>query len=192
MQVPPAIAPFASVVSSNSALQSASISLRQATLLPTIVRPTIVGIVSTEPDSTMSELATSQELRLVIEAIDYPSSGTTADSYQIRQIDKANNTILSLIVPSTKLVSAVLGRVELFIALSPSGEISITSDDTTSASSLWATIKIEQLIKQSIAPQMLEDEPNAAAMLQALKRRLIASLTTVDEAISNLDSKPSP
>ena len=140
----------------------------------------------------MSELATSQELRLVIEAIDYPSSGTTADSYQIRQIDKANNTILSLIVPSTKLVSAVLGRVELFIALSPSGEISITSDDTTSASSLWATIKIEQLIKQSIAPQMLEDEPNAAAMLQALKRRLIASLTTVDEAISNLDSKPSP
>ena len=140
----------------------------------------------------MSELATSQELRLVIEAIDDPSSGTAADSYQIRQIDKANNTILSLIVPSTKLVSAVLGRVELFIALSPSGEISITSDDTTSASSLWATINIEQLIKQSIAPQMLEDEPNAAAMLQALKRRLIASLTTVDEAISNLDSKPSP
>ena len=138
----------------------------------------------------MSELAASQEFRLVIEAIDDPSSGTTADSYQIRQIDKANNTILSLIVPSTKLVSAVLGRVELFIALSPSGEISITSDDTTSASSLWATINIEQLIKQSIAPQMLEDEPNAAVLLQALKRRLIASLTTVDEAISNLDSKP--
>ena len=128
----------------------------------------------------------------MINALDDPSSGTAADSYQIRQIDKANNTILSLIVPSTKLVSAVLGRVELFIALSPSGEISITSDDTTSASSLWATIKIEQLIKQSIAPQMLEDEPNAAAMLQALRRRLIASLTTVDETISNLDSKPSP
>ena len=140
----------------------------------------------------MSELAASQEFRLVIEAIDDPTSGTTADSYQIRQIDKANNTILSLIVPSAKLVSAVLGSVELFIALSPSGEISIGSEGVAFDGQQWATINIERLIKQSIAPQMLEDEPNAAAMLQALKRRLIASLTTVDEAISNLDSKPSP
>ena len=146
---------------------------------------------SAEPDSTMSELAASQELRFVVDAINDPSSGTPAASYQIRQIDKANNTILSLIVPSAKLVPVVLGRAELFITLSPSGEISIISDDTSSASSPWATTNIEQLIKQSIIPQTLEDEPDAAMMLHTLKKRLITSLATVDKAISNLDTKSS-
>ena len=140
----------------------------------------------------MSELAACQQLRFVVEAVDDLSAGLAANSYQIRQIDHAGNTILSLIVPSANLEPAVFGHAELFISLSPSGEVSIGGVSVATVDRQRTTINIEDLIKQSISPQMLEDEPDVAAQLRTLKKRLTASLATVAEAISNLEPKSTP
>ena len=142
-----------------------------------------------EPDSTMSELAISQQLRFVIDVMDGLSVGIAADSYQIRQVDQAGNTILSLIVPSDSMQPIVLGHAELFISLNPAGEVSISSDSFALNGMQMATTDIDDLVKKSVNLQMLEDEPNAAVMLQTLKKRLITSLAAVDEAISNLRPK---
>ena len=143
-------------------------------------------------DSTMSELAASQKLRFVVEAVDDLSAGLVANSYQIRQIDHTGNTVLSLIVPSATLEPAVLERAELCISLSPAGEVSIVCDSVAAADLPRATTNIEDLIKQSVTLQMLEDEADVEAMLQTLRKRLIASLAAVDEAISNLEPKSTP
>ena len=140
----------------------------------------------------MSELAASQQLCFVVEAMDDPSAGFVAECYQIRQVDQAGNTILSLIVPSVTLEVSVLGQLEQFVSMSPSGEVSIGSDDNASADPQRGTTDIEHLIKHSVSPQMLEDEPEVAAMLNTLKQRLIALLAIVDEAISNLGTQSLP
>ena len=137
----------------------------------------------------MSELATSQQLRFVIDVMDGLSVGITADSYQIRQLDQAGNTILSLIVPSDSMQRVVFGHAELAISLNPTGEVFISSDGFALNVMQMARTDIDDLVIKSINLQMLEDEPNAAVMLQTLKKRLITSLAAVDEAISNLRPK---
>ena len=137
--------------------------------------------------SSMSDRVVSQQLRFVVEAMDSRFADTVTDSYQIRQVDQAGNTILSLIVPAATLEPAVLGHAELFISLSPSGEVTISGDRATSDKLNSAKINIEELIKQSIVPQMLEDEPDASSMLHILKKRLMASLVVVEKSISKLE-----
>ena len=140
----------------------------------------------------MNELAANQKLRFVIDVVDGHSVGIAADSYQIRQVDQAGNTILSLIVPSDSIQPVVLGHTELFISLNPAGEVSISSDGFALKGMQMATTDIDDLVKKSVNLQMLEDEPNAAVMLHTLKKRLITSLAAVDEAISNLELKSKP
>lgn len=137
----------------------------------------------------MSELAANQRFHFVVKAMDGSSAGIAEDSYDIRQVDQGGNIILNLIMPSSALEAAVLERVDLFISLNPSGELSIVSESGATADLLTVTTNIEQLIKHSITPQMLEDENDIAKMLQTLKNRLTASLATVNEAISNLELK---
>lgn len=103
------------------------------------------------------------------------------------QLQSANGlTVASISVPSDQLLQAVSQKLKCSVQMSPDGIVSVVSDETVKPLQAPQAITLDRLIAETISPDMLEDEPNATAMLAEFRSRLLKSLEYVDEAIASL------
>ena len=66
------------------------------------------------------------------------------------------------------------------------GSVTVILDNDVQQTIQVATVALEQLVAEAVAPEMLEDEPEAAQMLSKFRDRLLKSLEHVEKAIASL------
>jgi hypothetical protein len=66
------------------------------------------------------------------------------------------------------------------------GTVTVILDDEVQQTIQVAAVALDQLVAEAIAPEMLEDEPEAAQMLSKFRDRLLKSLEHVEKAIASL------
>jgi hypothetical protein len=66
------------------------------------------------------------------------------------------------------------------------GSVTVMFDDDVQKTVQVATAALDRLVSEAIAPEMLEDEPEAAQMLAKFRDRLLKSLEHVEKAIGSL------
>jgi hypothetical protein len=66
------------------------------------------------------------------------------------------------------------------------GIATVMFDDDAQQMIQAAAVGLDQLVAEAIAPEMLEDEPEAAEMLSKFRHRLLKSLEHVEQAIASL------
>ena len=110
------------------------------------------------------------------------------DDRYVLSVTAKNGTLSFQLALSADLIApAVLAKSKVAVAMSPDGTLRIYADNMSVETAPGAESNLDDLIKQSIGPQMLEDEANAVVLLQTLKKRLVSSLTAVEDAISKLE-----
>ena len=67
-----------------------------------------------------------------------------------------------------------------------SGKVSVLFDDEFQRDDQTESIPLDQLVANSVSPEMLEDEPEAAQHLAKFRTRLLKSLELVDQAMASL------
>ena len=133
----------------------------------------------------------SQDLTLVDFNV---SSGYSSvdDQYVLSTTAKNGTFSIRLELRADLIEPTVLAKSNATVSMSPDGTLRIYADCMSVDAAIGAESNLEDLIKQSISPLVLEDEPDVEAKLQKLKKRLVTSLATVDEAISNLEQDQRP
>ena len=81
-------------------------------------------------------------------------------------------------------IGAAYTGTNVFIGID--GNVSVVFDNEFQLRDRAAFVSLDQLVASAVSPDMLEDEPDAAAMLVELHGRLLKSLEYVDEAIASL------
>lgn len=81
-------------------------------------------------------------------------------------------------------IAAAYTGTNVFIGID--GNVSVVFDNEFQLRDRAAFVSLDQLVASAVSPDMLEDEPDAAAMLVELHGRLLKSLEYVDEAIASL------
>jgi hypothetical protein len=66
------------------------------------------------------------------------------------------------------------------------GSVTVMFDNEVQQKILVATLAFDRLVAEAVAPEMLEDEPEAAKMLAKFRDRLLKSLEHVEQAIASL------
>ena len=66
------------------------------------------------------------------------------------------------------------------------GSVTVMFDNEVQQKILVATLAFDRLVAEAVAPEMLEDEPQAAQMLSKFRDRLFKSLEHVEKAIASL------
>jgi hypothetical protein len=79
-------------------------------------------------------------------------------------------------------------KITVWLQMDPSGMIAIQTENLDYEVSS-EELPLDVLVSQSTKPEMLEDEPNASAMLHRLKERLDRARLVVDEALLAAESK---
>ena len=96
------------------------------------------------------------------------------------------NALASMSVPSALLLQAAAQKLAPNPLISPAGLVSLVSDEIEEPLPTYRAIALDQLVANAISVDMLDDEPDAAAMLAEFRGRLLKSLEHVDQAISSL------
>ena len=111
------------------------------------------------------------------------------DGYVLSVVDKNGAVSLQLALSAYLIESVILSSLDVRVVMNPDGTLGSTADSIPDRVSDIATINLDDLVRQAITPQMLEDEPEAVQMLQALRERLLASLAAVESAIADQTSQ---
>lgn len=69
-------------------------------------------------------------------------------------------------------------------SISIDGSVSTMFDDAFEQTNQTATVALDQLVAEAVAPEMLEDEPDAVQMLSKFHIRLLKSLELVEQVIA--------
>lgn len=80
-------------------------------------------------------------------------------------------------------ISSLLAQATPFIDLD--GSVTVTVDAEVQQTIQVARVALDNLVAEAIAPEMLEDEPEAAQMLSKFRSRLLKSLEHVEQAIAS-------
>jgi len=96
------------------------------------------------------------------------------------------DALASMSVPSEQLLQGAAQRLAPYPLISTIGLVSISYDATIIGLPVNQAIALDQLITEAVSEDMLEDEPDAAAMLAEFRSRLLKSLERVDRAIAAL------
>ena len=119
-----------------------------------------------------------------------PDEGVAVRGHCVVELQCVDGLVLaSISVSSEQLLQAVAQKLAHCPLISPSGFVSIASDEITEVMPKGNTIALDQLVAEAVSPEMLEDEPEAPSMLVEFRTRLLKSLEQVDEAIASL-AKP--
>lgn len=94
--------------------------------------------------------------------------------------------LASISVSSKQLLQAITQKLAHFPLISLDGFVSIASNEIGEASRDDNSIALDQLVADSVSPEMLEDEPEAAHMLSEFRTRLLKSLELAEQAIKSL------
>ena len=81
-------------------------------------------------------------------------------------------------------IGAAYADSDVFISID--GSVSVTFDNEFWPSDQVTAVALDQLVANAVSADMLEDEPDAAAMLAEFRSRLLKSLVHVDKAIASL------
>jgi hypothetical protein len=118
------------------------------------------------------------EMRLVFSAIGETDQDVVGRCrYELRLLDPAGATAMRLTLPADIVEPVVFSRTEMFVSMTPDGAVAACAD-ANADESLAKPIAIDELVESGIAPQMLEDEPDAVRMLDARSR--------IDDFIANI------
>jgi hypothetical protein len=119
-------------------------------------------------------------LEVVPMAVDEGDQG-----FELCLMDAADTAIMTLILSESIVRALVATQEDWRITMSPSGSIEVYNYDAPSR--LCLKIGLNDLIRQNLTPDMLEDEPDLSAQLTTLRHKLTASLAFVEQTLANLD-----
>jgi hypothetical protein len=103
---------------------------------------------------------------------------------ELRLMDASGTAMMSFKLPGEIARTFTADEEEWQITMSPSGLLEVY--DSRDLPQRRFRIELDELIKQSLSPDMLESEPDKLIQLTELKRKLTESLDAVDQTISNL------
>jgi hypothetical protein len=100
--------------------------------------------------------------------------------------DAQGSTMASVSMPSETINELLKPHISIFVELQLDGTLSLDSEICAFTSAPSTETDILQLVSQAVAPEMLEDEPEAAQMLSHFRDRLLKSLEHVEQALASL------
>jgi hypothetical protein len=119
-------------------------------------------------------------LEVVPRAVDDDDQG-----FELRLMDAADTTIMTFTLPEDIARALAATADDWPIMMSPNGSVETYNDEDPPRRLL--KIGLDELIRQNLTPDMLEDEPNLIAQLASLRHKLAASLALVDQTLASLD-----
>ena len=96
------------------------------------------------------------------------------------------DVLASVTIPRQQLLQAAAQRLAPYPLISITGLVLVVSGEITIANPTCQEIALDQLVANAVSADMLEDEPDAAALLAEFRIRLLKSLEYVDQAIASL------
>ena len=98
----------------------------------------------------------------------------------------SGSTLAAVAIPNETINKLLLPHLSIFAELQLDGTVSLNSEICAPTLAPSTETDILQLVSQAVAPEMLEDEPEAARMLSKFRDRLLKSLEHVEKAIASL------
>lgn len=124
--------------------------------------------------------------------LEFAFNESSGGSYVLFGRDDAGLSIFQFSVPAAIIESAVFINSRATSIMSPDGTIQILADGLSFDNPIGLPTNVRDLIVQAIDQKMFEDEPDAEVMLQTLRKRLLSSLTAVDDAIADFSNNRKP
>lgn len=100
-------------------------------------------------------------------------------------VDALGSTLTTVSVPSETIEAFLRPHLSIFAELRLDGSVSFDSEFFALFPPAKTT-DIYELVKEGIAPEMLEDELDVKGRLATLRQRLTDALALVDQTLSNL------
>jgi hypothetical protein len=116
---------------------------------------------------------------------DHFSAGTN-QHVTIELQDTSGRSIALMSVPEEQLYEELSRILKPCALMSLEGMILVSLEEATHEPDAMGAIAVDQLIAEALAPEMLEDEPEAAQMLAKFRDRLLKSLEHVEQVIASL------
>ncbi|MDP8997156.1 MAG: hypothetical protein M3O03_09165 [Pseudomonadota bacterium] len=104
----------------------------------------------------------------------------------IRLITDNGQDLLSLSLSPEIGQYLASAHAEALVTINLDGSVGVMFDNELNSTPQSPSISLDQLVANAVSSDMLEDEPDAAAMLAKLRARLLKSLKYVDQAIATL------
>ena len=118
--------------------------------------------------------------------LEFAFDESDGEYYVLCGLNNLGRDVFRLSLAAMMIEPVVLIRTRVTPIMSPDGTIHILADELSFDSPIGVQINVEDLIIQAVDHKMLEDELEAQAMLQTLRKRLLSSLAAVDGAIVDL------
>lgn len=99
--------------------------------------------------------------------------------------DLNGTDMLSMHLPRELVDQVVLSHGDIAVELSLSGDVYANADLPDHRG--FGHVPIDLLVARAIELPMLQDEPNAGALLRELRQKLTAAVDAVDTALSTID-----
>ena len=117
-----------------------------------------------------------------------PSAADEDDrGIELRLMDADDTAIMTFKLPEGIARALAAKDEDWQIIMSPSGSVEVYSDDDPPLRLL--RIALDELVRENLTPDMLEDEPDLKTQLTALRRKLTASLALVEQTLADLDKQ---
>jgi hypothetical protein len=100
--------------------------------------------------------------------------------------DTDGRSVARLSVPEDQLHQELSRILNPGVNLSPNGSILTYFGELARGPKVGNSVAVDQLVAEAVAPEMLEDEPEAEQMLSKFRDRLLKSLEHVEKAIASL------
>ena len=114
-----------------------------------------------------------------------PRAADDDQGFELRLMDAAGTTIMTFTLPESIARALAATHVDWQIIMSPSGSVEVYNDDDPPRRLL--KIELDELIRQNLTPDMLEEEPDLKTRLVTLRHKLTTSLALVDQTLADLD-----
>jgi hypothetical protein len=105
--------------------------------------------------------------------------------FELRLMDAAGTAIMTFTLPEGIARALTATSEDWPIIMSPNGSVEVYNDDDPPRRLL--KIELDELIRQNLTPDMLEDEPDLKTRLVTLRHKLMTSLALVDQTLADLD-----
>ncbi len=99
--------------------------------------------------------------------------------------DLNGTEMLTMRLPRELVDQVVLSHADIAVELTLSGDVYADADLPDHRG--LGHVAIDRLVVRAIEPPMLQDEPNAGALLRELKQKLTAAVDAVEAVLSTID-----
>lgn len=121
--------------------------------------------------------------RLCLELVRISGEGV-GHEIELHLMDSAGTAIMTFRLPKVIARALTADEKECEIIMSPSGLVEVYNGEVLPQR--LVSMGLDELIQQSLVPDMLEDEADIKAQLTALRHKLANALALADQAILSL------